>query len=254
MSSDDSPTSQTIQPANWPELDHFDRRVLGVLIEKQKTTPDAYPLSMNALITGCNQKSNRDPLMNVEELDVESALNSLKDKGLVIRVQGAGRVERWRHNAYDALQTDKVELAVVADLLLRGAQTEGELRTHVNRMEPVDDLDTLRAILGKLAERKLVVYLSPPGHRGTRLTHGFHAAGEVEALKRSAPAEALTAPARPAPAPSAPLPSGKLAEMEQALTQANIDIKELRAEIAALQTTLAAVQDELGRLKEALGV
>jgi uncharacterized protein YceH (UPF0502 family) len=250
MSSDVSPAGVT--PTQWPELDAVEQRVLGVLIEKQKTTPDAYPLSLNASVTGCNQKSNRDPVMSLEDLEVEAALTGLKEKGLVIRVQGAGRVERWRHNAYDALQVDKVELAVLADLLVRGAQTEGELRAHVSRMEPVEDLDTLRSILSKLAERKLVVYLTPPGHRGTKLTHGFFGAGELDALKRSAGAEAGAAPVR-ATAGGAPVSGGKLADMEQALGQAQAEIGALRSQLAEMQTALTTLQQELSQLKQSLG-
>src|SRR5947209_3697517 len=110
-----------------PVLDPLERRILGVLVEKAKTTPDTYPLSLNALMAGCNQKSNRDPVMDTDEGQLEESLEGLQGKGLVIRVQG-GRVERWRHALYDEWKIGKPELAVVAELLLRGPQTEGELR------------------------------------------------------------------------------------------------------------------------------
>ena len=97
----------------WPVLDVQERRVLGVLVEKAKTTPDAYPLSVNALVTGSNQKSNRDPIMDLDEDDVLDALNRCKAKGLVMKVIG-GRVERWRHMLYETWHVDKVELAVLA--------------------------------------------------------------------------------------------------------------------------------------------
>src|SRR5205085_5674714 len=131
--------------------------------------------------TGGNQKSNRDPLLNISDLDVEGALPSLQQKGLVTRITGS-RVERWRHNLYDVWTVNKVELAILAELLLRGAQTEGELRGRASRMEPIEDLDSLRAELKPLVERKLVVYLGPEGRRGTQLTHGFHAPKELEYL------------------------------------------------------------------------
>ncbi len=146
-------------PAALPALSLHERRVLGVLVEKAKTTPDAYPMSLNGLVTGCNQKSNRDPVLNLSEDDAEEALRGCQQKGLAIRVTGSGRVERWRHNLYDALHVNKAELAVLAELLLRGPQTEGELRGRAARMEPIDDLDALRAVLRPLAERRLVVYL-----------------------------------------------------------------------------------------------
>src|SRR5947209_6843257 len=177
------PPAAPAAPPSWPVLSVLERRVLGVLAEKGKTTPDAYPMSLNGLVTGCNQKSNRDPVMNLSEVEIEDALRSAQQKGLAIRVTSSGRVERWKHNLYEALHVGKVELAVVAELLLRGPQTEGELRGRAARMEPIDDVDALRAVLKPLAERRLVVYLSPPDRRGTVLTHGFHAKQELEKLR-----------------------------------------------------------------------
>src|SRR5438552_39003 len=168
---------------SWPALSAHERRVLGVLVEKSKTTPDTYPMSINALVTGCNQKSNRDPILDLSDVDVEDALVSAQKKGLTIRVTGSGRVVRWKHAMYDAWKVGKVEAALLTELLLRGPQTEGELRGRASRMEPIDDLDGLRALLKPLAERRLVVYLTPEGRRGTVLTHGFHAADEVEHLR-----------------------------------------------------------------------
>src|SRR6516162_6697811 len=167
---------------SWPVLTPNERRVLGVLVEKAKTTPDVYPLSMNSLITGSNQKSNRDPILDLSDLDVEEALVSAQKKGLIIKITG-GRVERWRHSLYEAWKADKVELAILAELLLRGPQTEGELRGRASRMEPIDDLDALRSLLRPLVERRLVVYLSPEGRRGTMVTHGFHVPEELNALR-----------------------------------------------------------------------
>src|SRR5215471_10302916 len=176
------PTSTTQTPATWPVLTIVERRVLGVMVEKAKTTPDVYPMSLNSLLAGSNQKSNRDPLMNVSEEDLDTALQTLQPRGYVTRIQG-GRVERWRHNLYDQWGVNKVELAILAELLLRGPQTEGELRQRASRMEPIDDLDELRALLQPLKERGLVVYLSPEGRRGTLVTHGFHGAEELRRLR-----------------------------------------------------------------------
>src|SRR5437868_898428 len=163
----------------WPVLDVQERRVLGVLVEKAKTTPDIYPLSVNALVTGCNQKSNRDPVLDLADLEVEDVLASLQKKGLAIKITG-GRVIRWRHALYEAWRVDKVELAVLAELLLRGPQTEGELRSRASRMEPLDDLDALRQALKPLVERKLVLYLTAEDRRGAALTHGFHDPVELD--------------------------------------------------------------------------
>src|SRR5206468_8045461 len=161
MSNDADPT-----PTNWPVLTMSERRVLGVLVEKAKTTPDVYPMSLNSLLTGSNQKSNRDPVLNLSEEDVENTLAGLQPKGYVTRIQG-GRVERWRHNLYDQWAVNKVELAILTELLLRGPQTEGELRQRASRMEPIDDLDALRGALKPLAARRLVVLLGEEGRRGT---------------------------------------------------------------------------------------
>jgi uncharacterized protein len=187
MSSDSeaptTPAASTTPTATvWPVLTPHERRALGVLVEKAKTTPDVYPLSLNSLVTGCNQKSNRDPILNLSDVEVEEAMDAAQKKGLAIKVTG-GRVERWRHGLYEAWQVGKVELAILAELLLRGPQTEGELRSRASRMEPIEGLDTLRGVLKPLAQRRLVVYLTPEGRRGTVLTHGFHAGEELERLR-----------------------------------------------------------------------
>jgi uncharacterized protein YceH (UPF0502 family) len=219
-----------------------ERRVLGVMVEKAKTTPDAYPLSLNALVTGSNQKSNRDPVLDLSEADVEEALIACQKKGLATKITG-GRVERWRHNLYDTWHVDKVELAVLAELLLRGPQTEGELRGRASRMEPIDDLEALRTVLRKLAERKFVVYLTPEGRRGTVLTHGFHEPTELEQLRRRSFAteepvpEARSAPERTPPGGGRP---------DETLTQ----LSELRDEVAALQRR---VEDLTARVRELEG-
>ena len=136
--SPEPPAAAAETPDAWPVLSALERRVLGVLVEKAKTTPDIYPLSLNSLVTGCNQKSNRDPVMNLSDLEVEEALTRAQKKGLVVKITG-GRVERWRHIVYEAWRVEKVELAVLAELLLRGPQSEGELRARASRMEPIDD-------------------------------------------------------------------------------------------------------------------
>src|SRR5579884_2821987 len=157
------PAPQTPPPApeTWDPLPPPERRVLGVLVEKQKTskTADAYPLTLNALTTGCNQKSNRDPVMDLTDDEVEETLSSLQKKGLVMRMTGS-RVDRYRHLLYEAWKVTKLELAVLAELLLRGAQTKGELRGRVSRMDPIDTLDDLEAVLKPLVDRRLVVYLT----------------------------------------------------------------------------------------------
>lgn len=163
---------QETAPGRIRPLDAGERRVLGVLIEKAKTTPDQYPLSLNALVTGCNQKSNRDPLMTLDEEQVMRAVRGLRECGAMAEVFGSGKIPRYRHLAYEWLGVEKEELAIMGELLLRGEQTEGDLRGRASRMDPIPDLEVLRGHLDRLAARGLVVWLSPPG-RGRMLTHGL---------------------------------------------------------------------------------
>jgi uncharacterized protein YceH (UPF0502 family) len=242
-----SPETEQIAPnaaGPWPVLDMRERRMLGVLVEKAKTTPDAYPLSVNALTTGCNQKSNRDPILNLTDLEVEETLARCQKQGLAIKITG-GRVVRWKHNLYDAWNVNKVELAVLGELLLRGPQTEGELRSRASRMEPIDDLDALRNALRPLVERKLVVYLTPEERRGAMLTHGFHDPHELERLRSRIAAE----PIAESPPPAAAAPSVK----EERLSELESGLSAAREEIAALKQTIAGLQEELHQLKQSLG-
>jgi uncharacterized protein YceH (UPF0502 family) len=223
-----------------PVLAPNERRVLGVLVEKQKTTPDGYPLSLNALLTGCNQKSNRDPVLDLSDLDVEEALASCQKQGLAIKITGS-RVDRWRHSLYDTWKVDKVELAVLAELLLRGPQTEGELRGRVSRMEPVEELEALRAILRKLAERRFVVYLTPEGRRGTTVTHGFHHAQELERLK-SAAGRADDGVETPAPREHVPARSDRHDEALAQIAALRTDLEKLTGQVAELSARIKALE------------
>jgi uncharacterized protein YceH (UPF0502 family) len=240
----------TTDPASTlPALTLNERRVLGTLVEKQKTSKsaDAYPLTLNSLVLGCNQKSNRDPVLDLTDDDVSETLEGLQRAGLVTCLQG-GRAERWRHELYTAWRVSKIELAVLAELLLRGAQTEGELRQRASRMEPIDDLDALRELLRPLAERKLVIYLTPEGRRGTMLTHGFLSPGDLTREKARAASVSLDAEAAPsaAPAPRSEPAADRLAPLEARLQRAETEITSLRTTVANLQSALTALQEQLG--------
>jgi uncharacterized protein YceH (UPF0502 family) len=225
-------------------LPMHERRVLGVLVEKAKTTPDTYPLSLNALTTGCNQKSNRDPMLDMTDADVEDALMSCQKKGLAIKITG-GRVERWRHNLYDGWHVDKVELAVLAELLLRGPQTEGELRGRASRMEPIDELETLRGVLRKLAERNLVAYLTPEGRRGSVVTHGFHEPAELQQLKKQGfGGESGDAPEpRAAPERTPPQRDGRLDEVVNQLSQLHQQFAQLAMTVEQLTSRVQQLEN-----------
>src|SRR3954453_17958794 len=182
-------------------LNVLERRALGVLVEKALTAAAPEPLTLNAVVLGSNQKSNRDPLMAVEEPEVDDALERLQRKGLVFRITG-GRTERWRHNLYDAWQVSKPDLALLAELLLRGPQTAAEARSRASRMEPLDQETATAAIRG-LVERGMIVWLAPENRRGAALTHGFHTPDELSRLKAThvmGIAEEVSRPASPPPA------------------------------------------------------
>jgi uncharacterized protein YceH (UPF0502 family) len=242
----------------WPVLDLLERRVLGVLVEKAKTTAESYPLSVNALVTGCNQKSNRDPLLDVSDLEVEEVLPRLQKRGLVARVTGS-RVERWRHLLYEAWHVDKVDLAVLAELLLRGPQTEGELRARASRMEAIDDLDALKKALRPLVERRLVVYLTAEDRRGAVVTHGFHDPADLAVLRSRAAAQPADSPAShvpaaaPAPPRADPALEAGLAEVRREVAALREDNAALKRQLAEAQAAVAALRADLAALKQALG-
>jgi uncharacterized protein YceH (UPF0502 family) len=198
---DTAPTTDASTTRRWRPLESIERRVLGVLVEKAKTTPEAYPLSINALRTGCNQKNNRSPLMQLEEEQVEEACEQLRKSGAISQVQGSGRVDRYRHLAYEWLGVEKVELAVMAELLLRGSQTVGELRGRAARMEPIKDLGELQPTLDSLAAKGLIMYLTPPG-RGCVVTHALYLDRELEKVRREAGALYAEAEAEDQPEPA----------------------------------------------------
>ena len=128
------PAGSPSSAPSWKPLDACQRRVLGVLIEKAKTTPAAYPITVNAIVAGCNQKNNRGPLMTLEAFDVEKALDELRTLGAVSEIDWLGRVAKYKHHSYEWLGVSRLELAVMAELLLRGDQPLGERRGRAARL------------------------------------------------------------------------------------------------------------------------
>lgn len=266
-------SESTERPApKWQPISPIERRVLGVLVEKAKTTPDAYPMSLNGICTGANQKNNRYPLMNLEPDDVEPALDSLREKGAVLLVQGGGRVQKYRHVLYEWLGVEKVEMAVMAELLLRGAQTEGELRGRAARMEPIADLTALRPVLESLHAKKLIVSLTSPG-RGHVLTHALYLPRELEKVRAEAnaapmdarsdnvTAEATRIGSAPssiaqgsAPRPPSPNPPVDFTDLHGQVRSLGDQYSELRALYDDLASELRACRDEISQLKRDLGV
>lgn len=177
------------------ELNDIELRVLGVLIEKQHTTPDAYPLTINALVSGCNQKQNRDPVMDVADGDVARALRTLEHKGLAHQAppEPGARANRFKHTVVEALHWDKREQAVMAELMLRGRQTAGELRSRASRMAAFADLQAVLTTLGELSshEPPFVAELPrEPGRSANRFRHLIGADGDMLAPASSEAAAA----------------------------------------------------------------
>ena len=218
---------------SWKPLDARQRRVLGVLIEKAKTTPAGYPMSVLAIVTGCNQKNNRDPLTAYDDADVEEALRQLCALGAVSEIDWLGRVPKYKHHAYEWLGVSRLESAVMTELLLRGAQALGDLRGRAARMEPIADLAALKPIVDALLERGLMVELTPAG-RGQVVSHKLYPAQELAELRsRCAGDDARAIPSVGHDAQSHP--AGSLAGLAA-------EVAELRAEVTRLREAVRALE------------
>ena len=172
------------------------RRVLGVLVEKAKTTPDNYPLTLAALISGCNQKSNRDPKMDLDDNDVLLALDELRALGASREVQGSGRATKYRHAAYEWFDVESPGAAVMTELLLRGPQTAGEIRTRASRMYALSDLKAAQEVLNRLIEKGLAEAITPAG-RGQVFAHKLYPPDERQYLEAKVAKRAPVSTAAP---------------------------------------------------------
>ena len=182
------------------ELSDVEIRVLGCLIEKELTTPEYYPLTTNALMAACNQKSNRDPVVAYEERDVDAAMLRLREEGLARTVKGSGRAFKHKHIVAEALGLGGGEVAVLGVLALRGPQTVGEIRGRTERAHEFVDLDEVEHVLQRLADRDIARRLErAPGQKEARW---MHLLGGEAPLPMAAP-DVVAAPA-PAPRPDVP--------------------------------------------------
>jgi hypothetical protein len=213
------------------ELDSLEARVIGCLIEKQVTTPDQYPLSLNALLSACNQKSNRDPVLNLDEATVQRTVDALSRKHLLLERSGFGsRVPKYQHlfcnTEYGTLKFSPQELAVVCELLLRGAQTPGELRSRASRMASFTEVSEVEAVLQALQQREsgpLVARLArEPGRRESRYMHLFG---------------------------SEPIPQVAEADETPHEVSSPVGSGALEGRVATLETEVAALRAELEELK-----
>ena len=241
----------------WKPLVARQRRVLGVLIEKAKTTPAGYPMTVNAIVTGCNQKNNRDPLTALDDIEVEQALDQLRTLGVVSEIDWLGRAAKYKHHAYEWLGVSKPEIAVMTELLLRGAQALGDLRARAARMEPIADLTELKPIVDGLVARGLMIELTPPG-RGQVVSHNLYLSQELAEVKAQhsggarphasvhdggtqvSPARAIAEP------PATATRGGSEAATGERLAALEAGVSELRVEVARLRDRVRDLESRPG--------
>ncbi len=210
-----------------PIFSLLDARVLGVLIEKEKTVPDTYPLSVNTLTLGCNQKTARDPVISASESEVLQAIDRLKEHSLIIESSG-GRVMRYAHNARHAFKLPEQSVALLAVMMLRGPQTAGELRTNCDRLHPFGDISSVEAFLDELSESDppWVVRLPKlPGSREHRWMHLLCGPVDIETFNTAAKTTHRN--------------SDEMAELQA-------DVARLNEEVATLRAMVEKMQKELG--------
>ena len=209
----------------------MEARILGALLEKEITTPDYYPLSLNSLVNACNQKSNRDPVMTLEENSVRDALRTLHDNSLARSVSAAdSRVTKYEHRLQEAFNFDRREAALFCELLLRGPQTPGELRTRAERMHQFDDLSEAQSALQRLMNREpplVKVLARQPGTKESRYMHLL--SDDAKPVSSAAGREVPAAPEQ---------------EKMDGLSRLSSEMAELRRDMADLKQQFAAFRKQ----------
>jgi uncharacterized protein YceH (UPF0502 family) len=211
-------------------LTDIEARVLGALIEKELTTPEYYPLSLNALVNACNQKSNRDPVMNLDDDAVSDALRALGKEELAGHADSDGRVTKYEHRLQEAFNFDRRETAVLCELLLRGPQTPGELRGRASRMHPFEEIGQVQSTLQRLMQREPSLVKMLPRQSGTKEARYAHLLSGDVAVAES-PTHTKAAPAEPKAGGA-----DRLARLEN--------------EVAALRQELADIKDQLAAFRK----
>jgi uncharacterized protein len=236
------------------------RRIIGVLVEKGLTTPAGYPLTLKAVVTGCNQTSNRQPVVDYSEDDALDALNELRELGLAAVVHtDSGRSERYRHYMRKRFDFTEPQLAILIELLLRGRQTLGNLRARASRMVAIDSLGQLRQEVTGLMEQGFVCADGPLERRGIEVDHNLY--GESEKSRQpQRQVEPQAAPARSSsPVSASPQPGDtgvseqQLASLIESIDALKLENVELRRELSELQEQFNQVSEEVSRLRFDLG-
>jgi uncharacterized protein YceH (UPF0502 family) len=215
-------------------LTEIETRVLGSLIEKDITTPDYYPLSLNALVNACNQKNNRDPVVTLGEEAVREALATLQEKRLAGSASGAdSRVTKYEHRLQEVFNFDRREIAILCVLLLRGPQTPGELRTRTERMYHFEALEDVVSTLDRLSQREpplAAILRRQPGTKESRYTHLFSGqpeASSVSVARALLPADLTTGPTSTTP--------DRLTKLEEEVAQLRRELSEVQQQLAAFR-------------------
>jgi uncharacterized protein YceH (UPF0502 family) len=221
------------------ELTPEELRVLGCLVEKQRTVPDTYPLSLNGLRTAANQTTNRDPVVRYDEATIEAALDRLRERGLVRRGVTAGsRVIKYWQLAEEQLGLDDADTALLAVLMLRGPQTPGELKGRTERLHRFDAIDDVVGALDGLAARDepLVVRLGrEPGHKENRYVHLLGAGGAEQLVRAAATRDWSGPPGGTGPAPGASAPSAAIEALRDEVETLRREVGELRERLDRLE-------------------
>lgn len=217
-----------------PVLSLLETRVLGVLAEKQRTVPDTYPLTLNTLVSGCNQKTSRDPITEASESEVQAAVDSLKSLSLVIESSG-GRVARYAHNIERALHIPTQSTALLTMLMLRGPQTAGELRINSERLHSFADISSVESFLVELTERETgALVMELPRQPGARENRWTHLLSGVPAVEQQAAASV---------GHSGDVTVGEVAALKTNVAKLETELNDLRALVGKLYTELGISTD-----------
>lgn len=253
------------------QLTRLQRRVLGTLMEKGFTTPDQYPMTLKGATTGCNQKSNRDPVTEYSEAEVADALEQLRQLGLVAEVfTDGGRAARYRHYARHKFDFTETQFAILCELLLRGRQQPGELRTRASRMVRIDSQEQLKSDLQSMQEKGFVQSNGGLERRGVEVDHTFYlpkenmtmTAANLSADEESPAATATAASASPVAARPAAVATSQNSAVPAAtagldstlLHGLQTQLREITSQMSTLQNALDAMEQRLERIERDLGV
>jgi uncharacterized protein YceH (UPF0502 family) len=227
-------------------LTPVEARVLGALIEKEITTPEYYPLSLNALVNACNQKNNREPVLSLDEVEVRQALHGLEDEHLAAPARGDGRVAKYEHHMQEVFNFTRGEIAVICVLLLRGPQTPGELRGRTERMFRFDELSDVQNVLQRLMAREPALAKVLPRQPGTKEARYAHLlSGDIETLETFEPAPITTHATASAHSYSSSSAAPEDPELQERMAQ-------LEAEVAILTREFNELREQMEHLTKIL--